>query len=261
MSKIGLNIASTLPWIVIPRIGLPLAAGLTRTAGFEFWQVTPLRGVTITALKRAGIKILFAEPAWNATTLRGHLSKRMGSGGLPTKIYDVIFFPDPIGCRELLKQIVKMFGACTIYHELEKIQDGLVEVHPDLRVDGVELLKQISKSGGSLKPYVLDTRHLRRAPRQAGQSLLEPWRETLSLLAPYLGLVHVQALNATELRAFLDGEQTDLDWILTKLLELGYKGNYVIEMDPTSFGPQGMTLESIRRNLATFRQRVQSIVP
>ncbi len=95
---IGLNIGSLLPWVAIPILGPVIAALITKYAGFSFWQILPLRGITVILLKLlrfVGIWARFAQPAWNATTLWAHIRRKLGAEGMPTMWQDVLFFPDP----------------------------------------------------------------------------------------------------------------------------------------------------------------------
>lgn len=243
--RIGISIGCWLPWVILPG-GLHLAAEGTRQTGCTFWQMLPLRNVTARALESVRIPVRFVEPAWNPTTLRDRLRNKPGTEGVPTKWQDVAFFPNPTTCNKRVAEILQTFPeAQLIAHEIMPNSytrwTYLVEVHPELGMTSANLT--ISTTGPlwtavllSGKPYVLDTKHLRRPARGGEPSPLGPWQKALEVLLPYTALVHVQPLDGEELIRSLNGEVTELVQILM-YLKGRYAGPFVIEVPPNLLGP------------------------
>ncbi len=257
---IGLNIGSLLPWVAIPILGPIIAALITKFAGFGFWQILPLRGITVFLLrlpKLVGVWVRFAQPAWNATTLWAHLRGRLGSEGMPTMWQDLLFFPGPEICKRRFEDFILKLGARDVDHYTGQsfTANGLVEIHPGLQKTPVQLV-HLAKTQGVR--FVKDTRHLRRAGRESeGKSKIGPWREALEALLPYTELIHVQAIDGEEWRGFIDGEPTELAEMLQFIRDWGYDGPFVVEYDPRATGPLGLLPWILAKNLRRVRERIE----
>lgn len=260
---IGLNIGSLLPWVVIPIFGPVVAVIITRFAGFGFWQILPLRGITVVLLKLlkpVGVWVRFAQPAWNATTLWAHLRGKLGAEGMPTMWQDVFFFPGPKICKRRFEDFIFELGARDVDHYTGHsfTANGLVEIHPGLQKTPAQLSELASTQGVR---FVIDTRHLRRQGRESeGKSRIGPWRETLGALLPYTELVHVQAIEAEEWRDFLAGKRTKLGQMLQFIRDWGYAGPFVVEFDPRATGLSGLLPWRLAKNLKRVRERVEELV-
>lgn len=257
---IGLNIGSLLPWVAIPILGPIIAALITRFAGFGFWQILPLRGITVVLLrllKPAGIWVRFAQPAWNATTLWTHIRKKPGAEGMLTMWQDVLFFPSPSTCKRRFKSFILEIGARDVDHYTGHsfTANGLVEIHPGLQKTPTQLA-QLAKAQGVR--FVTDTRHLRREGREReGKSRIGPWREAQEALLPYTELVHIQALDAEEWRDFLTGKPTGLEEMLRFIRDWNYNGPFVVEFDPRATGLSGLFPWTLAKNLRRVRERIE----
>lgn len=256
--RIGLNIGSGLPWTAAPVVGLPLAAWMTRRAGYDFWQVLPFRSVTVAGLKRTRVPIRFAEPAWNATTLWAHLRGEPGVEG-PTKWQDPLFFPGPEKCEGVFDEIVTELGPTPVWHDADFVWlPGLTEVHPGLGMTISQLLEAAKKGGWpETRPhcYVIDLRHLRRI----GDNGLTfgPWRVALAALLPCTGLIHVQASAGEEWRGFINGKPTELARMLRFARDWGYTGPFVVEYDTRATGLSGLLPWVLAKNLRLVRERIE----
>ena len=251
-NRIGLNIGSMLPWSAVPVVGLPLATWITRRAGYAFWQVLPFRSVTVDGLKRAGIPVRFAEPAWNATTFRDYFQRRLGAEGGHTKLQDPLFFPDPQECARIFKRVVGYFAAQPIYHNIEVGRDGLVEVHLGLE-KSIRDLAILAEKNPSVR-FVIDLKYL----RSMGPV---PWWDSsetaLEVLLPFTNLLHVQAINTEEWRDFIKGKPTKLAEMLRFIRDWGYAGPFVVEFDPRATGLSGLFPWVLAKNLRRVRERVE----
>lgn len=249
--RIGLNIGSGLPWTAVPGIGLPMAAWMTRKAGYGFWQVLPFRSVSVAGLVRTGIPVRFAEPAWNATTFLAHLQGKSGTAGGPAKLQDPLFFSDPETCDQLFGQILQEFNATPIHHHLKMMhKGGLVEVHPGLEGTVDEWVAAAKDAG--LKPFAVDLCHLRRFP----VSRLAMWK-TLEHLLPLASLIHVQAVSGDEWQKFISGNSTLLGGMIRFAQNQGYTGPFVVEYDPRATGPTGILPWVLADNLRRVRERIE----
>ncbi|MCG2686022.1 hypothetical protein L6258_01470, partial [Candidatus Parcubacteria bacterium] len=234
---IGISIGCWLPWVILPG-GLQLAAKCTEKTGCTFWQMLPLRNVTLRALRRAQIPVHYAEPAWNPITLWNKLRKQPGAEGGPAKWQDVVFFPRPEVSQDRFWDIQRESEAVPIYHNFNMVKawGGLLEIHPELSWNHQALKLNSAEILHTKQPYVLDARHLRRPTRGGEPSPLGPWQKALEVLLPYTALVHVQPLEGKELIRSLNGENTELVQILM-YLKGRYDGPFVIEVPPNLLGP------------------------
>jgi len=226
--RIGVNIASMLPWAAVPVIGLWIAGWISEKAGFSFWQVLPIRSVSVPALKKLHVSIRYVEPAWNATTLLGHLRGRLGSENMPTMWQDVLFFPNPAVCSKVFREVASL-GVTFITHHVES--GSLVEFHPGLGISATELVRRAYGPGG----VVIDTRHIRRT--EAGD--LRPANEygaDFAALLPLSVLIHVQAWDAREWKRFAEGKRTNLEAMLKYAVQHGFLGDFVVEYRPGAIG-------------------------
>lgn len=233
--RVGVSIGCWLPWpVIIPVVGLKIAAGWTKEVGGSFWQMLPLRRATKKALERAWFPVECAEPAWNPITWWDQLTGKHGAEGIPATWADVVFFPNPIASQKRFEMILRVTGALPIHHHLDTARSGaLVEVYPDLGLTATQLARFAERI--KQRPYVLDTRHLQRAGKD-GESPLWPWQEALETLLRWTALVHVQPLDEEELRRSFAGERTGLVQILSRLKAWGYDGHFVIEVPPYILG-------------------------
>lgn len=234
--RIGVSIGCWLPWpVVIPVIGLKVAAGWTKQIGGSFWQMLPLRGATKRALERAWFPIKYVEPAWNPIALWNQIRGRLSPQGTKAYPKDVIFFPNPDASQARFEMILRVTGALPIYHHLDTARRGaLVEVYPGLKMTAVGLAEFAERI--KQRPYVIDTKHLQRSG-EGGESPLWPWQEALETLLRWTALVHVQPLDGEELRRSFAGERTGLVQILSHLKAWGYDGPFLIEVPPDILGP------------------------
>ncbi len=281
MSELGLNIASLLPWSAFPAIdwvakyfAVPIAEKMTKQiGGIDFWQVLPLKGVTAKTLSKSGVTVEYIEKAWNPTTLLRHLVRKPGMSGQQTKPEDIVFFPPPKVCKQRVEKITDKFpNAALIGHDLYRPGiDGptrMVEINPEMGLPTEALAKfwapmhAQENSFPNGRSIVLDLRHIRRERLGGAKNPLHGWRETYKHLLPYTGLIHVQPLNASELRFTINSVETELVRMIKTAVDGGYTEDFVIEVAPNLLGgpryyliPQRMT-----RLLRSFRRVVKEVV-
>lgn len=252
--RIGLSIASLLPWSAIPVIGLKIAARMTKRAGYSFWQVLPLRSATATSLKATGIPVRFAEQAWNATTFIAHFRGKPGAEGAPTKLHDPLFFPNPKGCDRRFAQIRQIPGVKLISHHLAEMSEGwLVEIHPGLQRSVSELKAIVTEA--EWRPYVIDLRHLRRFADGFGFS---EWQQALGTLLPFTSLIHIQAKSSLEWLGFLRGRKVELAQMLIFIKDWGYDGPFITEFKPLIMGSTDLLPSNMTSNFWRAWGRIKS---
>ncbi|MFH1566251.1 MAG: hypothetical protein ABIB98_03590 [bacterium] len=253
--RIGVNIASMLPWSAVPLIGLWIAKWISKKAGFAFWQVLPLRSVSASGLRKVRVPIKYIEPAWNATTLLGHLNGELGSEHMPTMWQDVLFFPSPSKCEGIVQEVVLAFeGVHEISHNLSR-SGVLVEFHPNLGVSAKDLAL-------SLNEVVLDTKHIRQdvgGNLRPASDYLEDWTR----LFPVTRVIHVQAWDEEELEWILAGyTKSALEVLLNYALRHGFEGDFVVEYRPGAIGGIVEILFPwiLAKSLRRVRERVEEII-
>ncbi len=115
------------------------------------------------------------------------------------------------------------------YPRWDYFKKRLMQPTPALAQD-VEGLEKVMKEQG-FTGYALDTKHLRD-----GKGPLTDWQQSIDLLLPKTGLVHIQPASAAELNDLLDGTRhTAISFMLEKIAKGGYKGPYIIEADSAQF--------------------------
>lgn len=244
--RIGISLGSLLPWSAFPlwdflarSFALPLAAAMTKEIGASFWQVLPFKGVTAAALEKTEIPVRYAELAWNGTSLWRHIRGEDGNAGMPTKWQDVLLFPKPQVSRVRTAEILRMDPwPWFVTHDIPEATEswpGLVEIHPELNIPPGNLTLIAASCLEMNRPYVLDTKHMRRRHREGKPSPLQPWELFLETLLPITQAVHIQPLNKEELIRTLAGYQTEL-WRMLGSLQEGFEGDLIIEIQPTLWG-------------------------
>lgn len=267
--RIGVNIGSMLPLSAIPIVGLSIAAWITRKAGYAFWQILPLRSVSVRSLKRAGgtpgIPVKYMEPAWNATTLLGHIQHRVGSEGMPTLWRDVLFFPSPGECVATYNAVYyAMGGVKQIRHDL-RVDRELVEVHPGLDRNASELLgiaQERGKKERGMGGFVLDTKHIRSQRDTTAKKSYTDFLQDFQQLLPYAKLIHVQAWNALEWKRFVNGRSSEMDLLLQEAKAKGFSGDLVVEYPPGSISGrwEWVNPQLLAKSLARIRERLEQIL-
>ncbi|MEA2020126.1 MAG: hypothetical protein U9M98_00145 [Patescibacteria group bacterium] len=267
--KIGISLGSLLPWCAFPlwdflarSFAIPIAAAMTKEIGASFWQVLPFKGVTAAALEKAEIPVRYAELAWNGTTLWRHLRGEEGNAGTPSMWQDILLFPHPrISTLRTSEFLLTFPEAVLIKHEIPsasyKSWNYLTEIHPELDMPPGNLNLAAASCLETDKPYVLDTKHMRREHREGIPSPLQPWEVFWETLFPISQAVHIQPLSREELTRTLDGYQTEL-WRMLSYLE-SFEGDLVIEIPPTLWEPRvmlkpkelGKSLRKVRKLLET----------
>ena len=158
--RYGISLASLLPWSMQSWFwpwGSPTrAARWAKEAGYEFLQVLPFRGTT--GREQYDLPVLYKEGAWNAAFgLCQVLRHQLGAAGMPSGPLDLVFFPDPLTCR----RVVKGWKARFISHSF-KMHRMLVEICPELEMTSQEIAAKCEIDNIQL---VLDTEHLVRDRR------------------------------------------------------------------------------------------------
>ena len=255
--RVGVNIGSWLPWPIVPKIGLRLAAQMTRQVGGSFWQLLPLRGVTAKTIKKVDIPSLYLQRAWNPISFWDQLRGRMGADKMKATWIDVVFFPPPKKSEQRFNELLKVTGATHVYHHLQTgVGNFLVEIHPGLKKTPEELVVWAQQQRRGEPVFALDTRHLRRRCEEGAS--WNNWERALDLLLPFTVLIHVQPFDREELMKTLGGEATDLTRILTKIRAAGYPGKFVIEVPPDFLGPTYfLSIPGMIKVLSKLRQLIE----
>lgn len=272
--RIGINIASYLPWAVL---NLRRVIRAAEEAGYDFLQILPLKSY-LPLLGQQGMKPLqfdtslpvrYLEDVWNsAESFAEVVAGKMSRDPTSPTLLDYIVFPK----REKADQLYDFLNEradpvsgvrpTRIAHEFGD-EEALVEVHPGLWMTPTRIVDEVLEEGrGPI--LVPDLWHLRHpaapsyiAHRPLGitqDSLLGRWDESLPVLLPHSAAVHVSPSRAEpELEQCVNGRPTELVRMMECVKASGFRGDFVVE---ATLLWKGFDFDRLSKTLADFRHWV-----
>lgn len=248
--RVGINIASLAPRAAFD---LDWAIKVAKEAGYNWVSVLPFWSCQTP--KGLGLPVKTIEEAWNPGDIFDVLRGFRGDPTAP-KFQDWGMFPHSKSiCRKIFYAWLAAYRkARPVVHGWERFLElrdqgynPLLEISPGLWQTGTEILGTLEGHGliGE-KVIALDFDHLRRNPRpdeiakyygETGGyaplpegSMLGRWESAMTELLPCTGLIDFHPGSPKELFATLNGEETELQRMVSLALQEGYEGPWRVEI-------------------------------
>lgn len=263
-NEIGISLASGLPWSAyFPNNFLRKV----KEMGYKFVGILPFR--LAGQLDTTIVPIRYIEKAWNDGCIWSYIHGKITGCLQSSGLHDVAFFASTNESEKLFRILKKQTRAQGVVHEYANLfdnPDNLLEISPGLWADPTGIVKEIVVTSGFRQPFVIDTYHLRRKPRDDerakvlnldGISRLGDWKESLPLFLPHTSLIHVSPnRDNDELQSFISGEKTELEEMLRLILAGGYKGPMMVE---ATLGLGGFNYYKLLETLDSFLRHLKAI--